>query len=161
MYASSTCRALIIPDFAAAICRGVSASIVAIVSRKTERCANHSGSMSACCGHASIHLPQSTHFSSASFSLKLLSSEKTSRGQMLIHAPQSTHSLSFTLMPCSRRCTVAPRLIIVSLTSWHWSSGTSMSASPSDESMIARSTLIRTPVSRTDLCDDRFSSFFA
>ena len=83
------------------------------------------------------------------FSLKSLSSEKTSRGQMLMHAPQSMHSLSFTLMPCSRRCTVAPRLTIVSLTDWHWSSGTSISASPSEESMTARSTLIRTPVSLT------------
>jgi hypothetical protein len=33
--ASSTCRAASIPDFAASICSGVSARIVAIVSRKT------------------------------------------------------------------------------------------------------------------------------
>src|SRR4030042_3416891 len=94
---------------------------------------DHSGSVRAWWGHASMHLPQSTHFPSSSFSRKFLSSEKTSRGQMLMHAPQSTHSLSFTLIPCSSMCTVAPRRIIVSLTSLHCSSGTSISASPSDE----------------------------
>ena len=70
-------------------------------------------------------------------------------GQTLMQAPQSTHSLSFRLMPCSRIRTSAPRLVMESRTSRHWSSGTSISASPSDESITARSTLIRTPVSRT------------
>ena len=66
IYASSTCRAAIIPAFAARYMGGIVRKDRCERFPEMERLPDHSGRVSARCGQASMHLPQRMHFSSSS-----------------------------------------------------------------------------------------------